>query len=360
MDEDHDTEDYHRRVRELFEDQGFTVTDHDDHLTASKDEQELAVLPLPDAGPGEIEEQLESAGKEDRTIVFTTAIPEDEKDRIEDETGADVSVFDPYSDENDIDTPDNMPSSYEIIGDIAIINMDEIPDNSDEIVEALLEQNPNVRTVLAKTGKLEGEFRVGDYTVLHGDGTETVHREHGCRYRVDPTDVYFSERLGHERERVTGKVEDGEHVAVWFAGVGPYAVLIATDHDATVDAIEKNPAGCRYMEDNIELNDVQDRVTAHCGDVSEIAPGLEAPDRIIMPLPGHADEFVDLAVETIASGGTIHYYRFSDEDDLWTDPVQELEDAAQRMGREITVLEKEICGHHSPYTYRICVDARVE
>jgi tRNA G37 N-methylase Trm5 len=114
------------------------------------------------------------------------------------------------------------------------------------------------------------------------------------------------------------------------------------------------------MEDNIELNGVGDRVTAHCGDVSEIAPDLEAPDRIIMPLPGHADEFIDLAVETIAPGGTIQYYRFSDEDDLWTAPIQELEDAAERAGREITVIEQEICGHHSPYTYRVCVDARVE
>lgn len=355
-----DTEDYRRRVRELFEDQGFTVTDDGDHLTAQDNEQELALLPLPDADPATVEEHLDSIDDRDHAIAFTTSIPEDEKERIEVKTGADISVFDPYSDEQDIDTPDNMPSSYEIIGDIAIINLDEIPDNSDEIVDALLEQNPNVGTVLAKTGKLEGEFRVGDYTLLHGEETETVHREHGCRYRVDPTKVYFSERLGHERERVAGKVEDGEHVAVWFAGVGPYAILMAAEHDVTVDAIEKNPRGCSYMEDNIELNGVGGRVTAHCGDVSEIAPDLKAPDRIIMPLPGHADRFIDLAVETIAPGGTIHYYRFSDEDDLWNDPLQELEDAAERAGREITVLEKEICGHHSPYTYRVCVDVRVE
>jgi len=310
-------------------------------------------------GPATIEEELVSVDDSGHAIAFTTSIPEDAKDRIETSTGADISVFDPYSDPNDITTPDNMPSSYEIIGNVAIITMDEIPDNSDEIVEALLKQNPNVATVLAKTGQLAGEFRVGDYTVLHGEETETVHQEHGCRYRVDPTEVYFSERLGHERERVADRVEDGEHVAVWFAGVGPYAVLIASKNDVTVDAIEKNPRGCSYMEDNIERNGLGDRVTAHCGDVREIVPDLEAPDRVIMPLPGHAQEFIDLAVKTITPGGTIHYYRFSDEDDLWTDPLQEVRDAAERAGRAITILEKEICGHHSPYTYRTCVDVRV-
>ncbi|MDY6770587.1 MAG: class I SAM-dependent methyltransferase family protein [Candidatus Nanohaloarchaea archaeon] len=354
-------DDYRERVKELFEQQGFTVTAEGAGLRADHDGTTIRLLPLVDATIDEIEERI-ADDRDTRTIVFTDLdVDEDEKKALEERCGDNVelSLFDPYQEQEAPDVPDNMPSSYEIIGDVAVLNLDTMPDNRDEIADAVIRQNPNVETVLAKTGSLSGEFRVGDYVPLRGDRTETVHREHGCRYRVDPTKVYFSERLGHERKRVADQVRDGEHVQVWFAGAGPYAVLFARKHDVTVDAIEKNPVGCDYLEQNIELNSVEDQVTAHCGDVREVVPDLDAPDRIVMPLPGSADEFLDLAFDVAPEGCTVHYYRFSEEEDRWEQPISEIRDTAERAGATVSIDRKEVCGHYAPYVDRVCVDFTV-
>jgi len=350
------TDEYEAAIRALFEDQGFTVKEADEGLLARKDGTGLRLHPVQD--PTAVTGL--KTDPEHRTIAFVN----DQPDTVPD--GIDVSVFSLEQDDDSPEEPETMPSSYEVIGDIAILNLeDEQLDDADEIAAAIMEQQPNIRTVLQKTDPLSGEFRVGEYERIAGDGTETVHIEHGARFRVDPTEVYFSERLGHERERIMELVEDGERVAVWFAGVAPYAILIARHTDAAhIDSIEKNPAGHTYAEDNIELNGVRDHVTAHRGDVREIAPGLDRPDRIIMPLPGSADAFIELALERIEDGGTVHYYRFGEQDPEtgemdWASLEAEVAAAAESVDREVEVIHREVCGHYAPYIERVCLDLRV-
>lgn len=350
------TDEYEEAVRELFESQGFELTTEEDGLVAEKDGESLRLYPVADpAAVADIR-----ADPDRRTIAFAQDQPDDVP------AGIDVSVFTLQDDDDGPDIPDTMPSSYEVIGDIAVLNLedDQLAD-ADEIAAAIMDQQPNINTVLQKDEPLSGEFRVGEYKKIAGDGTETTHVEHGARFRVDPTKVYFSERLGHERERVMELVEDDERVAVWFAGVGPYAVLIARHTGAShIDSIEKNPQGHAYAEDNIELNGVGDRVTAHCGDVREIVPDLERPDRIIMPLPGSADAFLELALEQVTDGGTVHYYRFGEQDPEtgemdWDAVESEARAAADAVGRDVEVVHREVCGHYAPYIERVCLDLRV-
>lgn len=350
------TDEYEDAVRELFEAQGFEVTKDGDGLMAEKSSDSLRLYPVAD--PGAVRELRPDPDR--RTIAFVRDEPDDVPEDI------DISVFDTSEDEDAVDAPETMPSSYEVIGDIAVLNLedDQLADAS-EIAETIMHQQPNIRTVLQKEEPLSGEFRVGAYSKIAGDGTETTHVEHGARFRVDPTEVYFSERLGHERERIMDLVDDGEHVAVWFGGVGPYAVLIARHTGADqVDTIEKNPVGHSYAEDNIELNGVGDHVTAHRGDVRKVAPKLERPDRIIMPLPGSADAFLELALERVTDGGTVHYYRFGEQDPEtgemdWGAVETEVETAAAAVGREVEVVHREVCGHYAPYIERVCLDLRV-
>lgn len=349
-------DEYRDAVRELFEAQGFEVTDDGDSMVAEKDDDSLRLHPVAD--PGAVQELGPDPDR--RTIAFARDEPDDVPE------GIDVSVFDTSEDDETVDAPETMPSSYEVIGDIAVLNLEEDQlEDAHEIAETIMDQQPNIRTVLQKEEPLSGEFRVGTYSKITGDGTETTHVEHGARFRVDPTKVYFSERLGHERERVMGLVDEGERVAVWFAGVGPYAILIARHTDADhIDSIEKNPVGHAYAEDNIELNGVKDRVTAHCGDVREVTPDLERPDRIIMPLPGSADAFLELALEQVTDGGMVHYYRFGEEDPDtgemdWGAVESEVDAAADAVGREVAVQHREVCGHYAPYIERVCLDLRV-
>ncbi|MDY6778179.1 MAG: class I SAM-dependent methyltransferase family protein [Candidatus Nanohaloarchaea archaeon] len=352
------------RVKQLFKQQGFNIKTHGEtNFLVQDSNTTLDLLALSNPTQEQIL-QHEPHTDADRTIIFLPHdLDEQQQDRVEQaarKKGFETSYLG-QEEEHDIDTPDAMPSSYEIIGDIAILNLDDKQmEQAEKIARAVKKQNPNIQTVLNKQDSLSGEYRVGDYKTILGSETETIHIEHGCRYRVDPTQVYFSERLGHERERILQQIQQAETIQVWFAGVGPYAILFARKASPEqVHAIEKNPQACEYLQENIELNSVEDTVTAHCGDVREIAPDLGTADRIVMPLPGSADDFLDLALQHINTDGVIHYYRFCSEDDQWEQPLQEIREAADRQGRQVEIETKEVCGHYAPYIDRVCIDIRV-
>ncbi|MDY6788985.1 MAG: hypothetical protein SVV03_03395, partial [Candidatus Nanohaloarchaea archaeon] len=230
---------YVEEVEDLFREQGFRTEKHSENggnpteITAERGGTSLRIAvatrdrkQIRDTGEDLMSREVE----EDRSIIFTNLeLTSGEKKEIEgelDEKGIGISFFYPEKEDSEVEKPDNMPSSYEIIGDIAILSLEggQI-ENSEEIARAVQQQNPNVKTVLNKEEQLSGEYRVGGYQKILGNGTETVHTEHGCRYRLDPTEVYFSARLGHERDRLARQIAGKEIIHVWFAGVGPYAVL---------------------------------------------------------------------------------------------------------------------------------------
>ena len=77
--------------------------------------------------------------------------------------------------------------------------------------------------------------------------------------------VFFNPRLASERKRVTVQVQHGERVLIPCCGVGPFVVPVAA-HGAEIVAVEQNPEACRWLEENIRLNGVEDRVTIIEGD----------------------------------------------------------------------------------------------
>lgn len=259
---------------------------------------------------------------------------------------------------------EHLHTSFDIVGDVAIIKIpDELEDKKTAIADAVLEQHKNVNTVIRKIGERSGEFRNADYELLTGGPTETIHKEHGARFKLDPANVYFSERLGHERQRVVEQIEPGEIVIDMFAGVGPFAILAARNADAgKVYAFEKNPDGAAYLKENVRLNKVEEVVEAFAGDVREELPQHvdEKADRIIMNLPESAEKFVDTAVEYIREGGVIHYYAFVPKDDLWEDAETDVIRLFQEHGAAVDVADHEVCGHYNPAVERVCFDVHVE
>lgn len=273
------------------------------------------------------------------------------KDKIFVDKGLEIEDAYTIEEEKEYDLP-----SFEIIGDIAIIN-DLSGRDRDKAVEGILAYH-NVKTILLKTEGLSGEFRVGEYEMLYGEETEAVHREHGNKFKVDPTKAYYSERFATERKRVADQVEEGEKVLVMFAGVGPFAVLCAEKAEKVV-AVEKNPEACNYLKENIELNDLEDKVEAYCEDVNEIVPDLEEEfDRVIMPLPGSAIDFLDIALESLNEEGMIHLYSFV-EDQNFRPADEEIERIMSERGLEYDIMDKVRCGYKSPSEDRYCLDIRV-
>lgn len=251
--------------------------------------------------------------------------------------------------------------SFEIIGDVVIIEIpDEIMHLKDVIVEAILKKHKHVKTILRKTGEVEGVFRIAKYEVVYGKETETIAKEYGCRFFVDPTKVYYSVKLSGERERIARQVKDGEKVLVMFAGVGPYPIVIAKlASPKIVIGIELNPKAVEYFRKNVELNKVSDVVKVYEGDVKEILPKIDEKfDRILMPAPYSAEEFVYLVKNKIKVGGAIHYYTFAsqNEEKGLPDKVREI---FNENKIEVEVLKVKECGSFAPYVNRYVVDLKV-
>ncbi|AKB31193.1 tRNA (Guanine37-N1) -methyltransferase [Methanosarcina siciliae HI350] len=252
--------------------------------------------------------------------------------------------------------------AYELIGDIALL---EDPDlnsqKASRIAEALLFTRPNIKTVVKSLTPVIGEFRVREFEVIAGDpGTETVHREYGCRYKVDLSKAYFTPRLSTERSRILSRVKEGDTVVDMFAGVGPYSILLAkSNKPSKVVAIDKNPYAVHYLKENISLNSAKN-IEAIEGDAREEAKRFAGTaDHVIMNLPHNAHEFLDSAVLLTKPGGVIHYYGITPEEDLFESSVELIRKAAEKAGRKIEVLEKRVVRSYAPHQYNICIEARI-
>jgi tRNA (guanine37-N1)-methyltransferase len=207
-----------------------------------------------------------------------------------------------------------------------------------------------------KSSEIKGVIRTREMEHIAGDDvSETIHHEYGCRLLMDVKNVYFSPRLATERRKVADNVQDGDIMLDMFAGVGPFSILIAREKSVKIYAVDINPAAYAYLQKNIELNKVQDKIIPLLGDVAQIV-NLEKikADRIIMNLPGSAWEFLGVAMDALRNGGVIHYYEFSSDYD---NAIKRLKDAANP--REIKVLAKRKVKSRSPGQWHIVVDAKV-
>ncbi len=247
--------------------------------------------------------------------------------------------------------------SFEIIGDIAIIEIpEELLAKKEIIVQAILQRHKHLKTILRKVGEVDGIYRVAKYEIVYGEKTETIAKEHGCRFLVDPTKVYYSSKLATERARIASLVKEGERVLVMFAGVGPYAIVIAKlAKPSEVIGIELNSAAVEYFRKNVKLNKVEN-VKIYEGDVNEIVPKLEGEfDRILMPAPYSAENFVHLLKGKVKKGGFVHYYTFESEnfEELLTKKVEELF-LKNRITAKAVFMRR--CGSFAPYVNRYVVD----
>jgi len=212
---------------------------------------------------------------------------------------------------------DSVIKSYDVIGDIAVIRVPEnLRSRSPTIAQAVMQTHKHVKTVLRQASAVSGEFRLRQLEWVTGEKrTETVHREFGCVFRVDLEKSYFSPRLSYERMRIARLVKPEESVVNLFAGVGCYSIIVARHSEVEkIYSIDVNPSAVRYMRENVRLNRVDARVIPLLGDaklvVTERLRGVA--DRVLMPLPEKAYEYLDCALSAFkSSGGYIHYYDFA-------------------------------------------------
>jgi tRNA (guanine37-N1)-methyltransferase len=207
-------------------------------------------------------------------------------------------------------------NSFDIVGDIAIIRSPRTSRvNARTAGGKIMSLHKNVKTVLLQASPVTGDLRLRRLTHVAGENkTNTIHKEFGCLFAVDVAKCYFSSRLSHERMRIAKLVASKETVVNMFAGVGCFSIIIAKHSSAEkVFSIDLNPVAIQFTKRNIMLNRVYNKVTPLLGDSKDIISSRlrGVADRVLMPLPEKALEYLPSAVSALKKpGGWIHYYGF--------------------------------------------------
>ncbi len=207
-------------------------------------------------------------------------------------------------------------ASYDIVGEIAIIRVPEPLKLHDRtIAETLLLTHKNIKTVLRQVTPVAGSFRLRGLEWVAGEKkTEAMHKEFGCSFKVDLKNCYFSPRLSYERMRIARLVRPNEVVVNMFAGVGCYSIIIARhSYCEKIYSIDINPIAVKFLKENARLNRVEGKVLCILGDAKEVIERIlqRTADRVIMPLPEKAYEYLGAALQALKpSGGIIHYHDF--------------------------------------------------
>lgn len=250
-----------------------------------------------------------------------------------------------------------VPRSFDTVGDIAIIEIDESLVNKEKIIgEALLNINKNLKVVAKKVGIHSGEFRTQKLKVIAGEKRKTtLYKENDVRLKLNVETCYFSPRLSTDRLRVANLVKEGERVLVMFSGVAPYPLVISKNSDASeIFGIELNPDCHKFALENIKLNKVKN-VTVINGDARLEVPKLGSFDRILMPLPKSAEEFLDVVLEASHKGTIVHFYDFVREENFPDESIAKV----KKVFPKAKILNSVKCGQSAPGKFRVCIDFRV-
>jgi tRNA (guanine37-N1)-methyltransferase len=152
-----------------------------------------------------------------------------------------------------------------------------------------------------------------------------------------------------------------------FAGVGCYSMVIARHSEAKkIYSIDINPTAVRYMQENVKLNKVEGRVVPIQGDAKKVVEERlrKIADRIIMPLPERAYEYLDCAVQSLKqTGGWIHYYDFEHAKKN-ENPVEKIEskvsEKLKMLSVDFVVPFERIVRMTGPNWYQVVLDIKIK
>lgn len=248
-----------------------------------------------------------------------------------------------------------LPSSYDIVGNIAIIKLPkELMAYKENIASAIIKTNRCVKGVYADLG-VWADKRIRKLVHMGGEkNTTTLHREHGLKMRVDISRVYFSPRLATERMRVAKAIKNYMTTGLdMFAGIGPFSLLIAKMYPKIcIWALDFNPVAIELLKYNISLNNLRNRIIPVEGESHTLAKvfvekGMKF-DFIIMNLPHNAIDFLLDAFNLVSNGGMIFLYAIVQRMDGVDTICHRIKKEAKIVGKKATISEWHIVHPYSP------------
>jgi tRNA (guanine37-N1)-methyltransferase len=234
---------------------------------------------------------------------------------------------------------------HELVGGIAIMQ-----DRDQGGAMIILGSRPSIHTVVYAAGEVSGEFRTREYEILAGKSTtRTEVIEYGHRFSVDLSSAYFSARLSSERQRILERMGKNEMVLDMFAGVGPFAISLAT-RAAFIVASDINPDAVRWMLVNLAKNRIKN-VLPVLADAHHLPATIPWRfDRIIMNLPLSGTAFLSDAFRLCRPGGIIHFYTLVSTEGEHNDVIS---------GMRGEVIDERVVRSYSPAQWHAVYDIRV-
>lgn len=233
-----------------------------------------------------------------------------------------------------------LPSSWEKIGDVLVVKIPSDLMGYKGLIGRVYAEVLGCRTVLNDVGGIVGEFREPSVEVIYGSyDTETIHKENGVHFKLDPQRVMFSSGNMDERIRMANISNNEEVVVDLFAGIGYFTLPIAVySKPRKIYACEKNPVAYDYLCENIVLNNVINVVEPVFGDNRDVAPRGIA-DRVIMGYLGGTESFLDVAFECLCDNtGFIHFHEKYSERVIPDLPLLRMQKIADEYDKKIDLL----------------------
>lgn len=255
----------------------------------------------------------------------------------------------------DIDT-ESLRGGWEKIGDILIVELpEELCEKKLEIGEELLKLFPKSKSVVNRRA-IEGVQRTPEIEVIAGSGTETIHKENYCLFKIDVSKVMFSAGNVSERQRMATISNNTETVLDMFSGIGQFCIPLAKhSRPRKVYTIEKSPATFEFLKENVHLNRLSN-VEPILGDCREVK--TPECDRVLMGYFFEPEKYLPRAIESISSNGTIHFHDIVMKKDI-PKRTEELKKKIKNLGRDVEI-DHHIVKSYAPMRWHAVFDLEVK
>ena len=149
---------------------------------------------------------------------------------------------------------------------------------------------------------------------------------------------------------------EGIITVLMFAGILPYALVIARYKDVEITAVELNEHAVKLGLENIEMNreKLKGSIRVIQGDVFEVVPKLGIFERVISPTPKGVDA-LRLAIEKAEKW--VHYYDFVHENKL-QNFKERIINECRELNKKCEVKIKKV-SDYKPRVFKVCADIKL-
>jgi tRNA wybutosine-synthesizing protein 2 len=254
-----------------------------------------------------------------------------------------------------------LPDKWEKIGSVVILRLPEKLQEYQQMIGKVYAEVLGCRSTLNDQGGILGVYRQPQVEVIFGSSdTETLHRENGIRYKLDPQKTMFSSGNLKERQRMATISRNDEIVVDLFAGIGYFTLPLAVySQPERIIACEINPVAFRYLCENVVLNHVSNIVEPLLGDNRCVAP-KDCADRVILGYLHNPEVFVPVALSCLRNQrGMLHYHARVPFELIPKQPLAEIEEVAMRCHRSVELVHTEVVKSYAPGIHHVVLDVRI-